>query len=109
MSGGSFDYLYSKSLTPEAHYLRDMADELYGLGFPDAARATLSFIAEPPDALREVWRAVEWWRSNDYGRDQAVAAAVSWRDRKPVERQNHADGWLCRCGRFISGAELHRA
>ncbi len=33
------------------------------------------------ERLREVWKAVEWWRSCDYGEDQVKQALEEWRSR----------------------------
>lgn len=109
MSGGSFDYLCEESDGLRGEHLRRMASELNALGFPDIAAATRSFVFQPSDELRRVWRAVEWWHSNDSSRADAVRAAMEWREREPVSVVADCDGWLCRCGRFISGMEFASA
>ena len=76
MSGGSFDYLcHADELPPET--LERMAEELDALaaeGVPGAAEAaeeTRRYIApEWESPIRQVWRAVEWWRSGDWGRNK---------------------------------------
>jgi hypothetical protein len=77
MSGGSFNYLYSKDLCQGGYELREMADWLRTAGFEDIAVATEACLAscEPPDELRYVWKAVEWFESGDWGMHE-VAQAV---------------------------------
>ena len=91
MSGGSFNYLCHCSaaeLFDQADDLRRMAEALaeldpyadaHGGTPPDgpaqrtAALLTLrEHIDAEIDALRGVWRAVEWWQSADWSRDQAL-------------------------------------
>lgn len=88
MSGGSFNYLYQAVDLVEIgegsygqsnrHDLKDMAEFLAGLGWADAAagetREWLELAErEIPKRLRDVWHAMEWWRSCDYGEGQALA------------------------------------
>lgn len=80
MSGGSFDYLYLKDDLPK-YALEQMADELDALaaeGVPGAAEAaaeTRRYIApEHAVPIRDVWHAVEWWRSSDWGKDDVLEA-----------------------------------
>lgn len=87
MSGGSFNYLYGiENLAelggnhsgPSLDDLQAMAEFLAGLGWADAAagetREWLELAErEIPKRLRDVWHAMEWWRSCDYGEDQALA------------------------------------
>jgi hypothetical protein len=78
MSGGSFDYLYSKESLP-ADDLRAMAQALAVLSADEregplgplasAARATALLALPHEHHLREVWKAVEWWQSHDIGRE----------------------------------------
>jgi hypothetical protein len=75
MSGGSFNYLcynYSFGDAPESD-LRAMADTLREMGYEGLAKETEKFMnpPEPSSELRDVWRAVEWWRSMDWSEDQA--------------------------------------
>jgi hypothetical protein len=90
VSGGSFDYLYMRALDEvlaRQTDLHSMADTLES-EFPGsaAARDTRALVdeltelwrrweAEPLRKLRDgPWYAIEWWQSNDWGRDQAEAA-----------------------------------
>lgn len=81
MSGGSYDYLYSKDvsdLVNSRSTLDDMASRLQGLGYAnDAAKETLSILHSIEhfqtrmenrlSRLSGVWKAVEWWDSCDTG------------------------------------------
>lgn len=84
MSGGSFNYLYSKDLddlmySGYGEHWDDMLAELDELS-PKAA-AEMRHIRESSDdfvrlheqrwqRLQSVLHAVEWWRSNDWSKDQ---------------------------------------
>jgi hypothetical protein len=92
MSGGSYDYLYAgtslEDLLGKRHQLEQMADRLAGLdeaefpGSTAAARETAYLLnlvrvwenhCEARMALvRDVWHAVEWWDSGDYGAGQVA-------------------------------------
>lgn len=79
MSGGSFDYLFVADSPQEAAQksgaLREMADalETEAPGHPVTkyTRELADRQSEeiPPD-VREVWHAVEWRYSGDWGQDQ---------------------------------------
>jgi hypothetical protein len=105
MSGGSFNYLHEAFVDHDAS-LRDMADELRHLGFHDIARETESYVFDPPDALRKVWKAVEWWRSNDSSKEDAAETVRAYDNLHAVRPQADRDGFSCRCGRFFSNTEL---
>ncbi|SLJ40699.1 Uncharacterised protein [Mycobacteroides abscessus subsp. abscessus] len=94
MSGGSFNYLYSKDLDEVMgclSSLNDMADELdASFSGTRAARDTRVLISrineafttwgsEQMKALRDVWHDIEWWTSMDYSRDKAQAAVDNYR------------------------------
>lgn len=97
MSGGSYNYLATtcrddlgELLTRRAD-LQRMADRLAGLGYAkDAALETESLIlvlrqieirVEARVArLADVWRAVEWWDSGDYGEDAVRGALAEYRE-----------------------------
>lgn len=101
MSGGSYNYLYSmqdlEDLQARQHDLRDMADRLAGLGYAqDAARETEELLlllrqwetraAVRMSRLTAVWRAVEWWDSNDSGESAVTETLTKYRadtDRVP--------------------------
>lgn len=75
MSGGSFGYLAFKDADDLPNQsLREMAEALRDLGFEDAAQETERYIRPEPDqALKDLWHAVEWYCSGDYGKDRAQA------------------------------------
>ena len=87
MSGGSFNYLcYAEDLSDRVGSIEDMARHLEEyLGAEDAAVATRGVVAklkqanDSADVLREVWKAVEWWQSGDWAKDQAAEALAEWR------------------------------
>lgn len=87
VSGGSFDYLCHAFVEDLLRGDRDdqldrmqaaLADVPWGA---EAAAATAELIAEIDvararvaarfDRLKDVWKGVEWWRSGDWGEDQA--------------------------------------
>lgn len=89
MSGGSFDYLFCK----DAHRLVDaesdvqrMAVQLFEMGFKDASKKTrrilglIRSIERIQDEMADVWQAVEWFCSSDWGPDQVEEAIDKWRD-----------------------------
>lgn len=94
MSGGSFNYLCHTfdldDLIDKRGSLEAMATELAGLGYAqDAARETEELLVMlrqwevratvRVERLRGVWKAVEWWRSSDYGEDQVREALAEYR------------------------------
>lgn len=94
MSGGSFNYLCHtwdlNDLMDKRGDLEEMASELAGLGYAqDAARETEELLvmlrqwevraSVRLERLREVWKAVEWWRSCDYSEDQVREALAEYR------------------------------
>lgn len=101
MSGGSYNYLcYSdfEQLIERQGDLEAMSARLAGLGWAeDAARETEELIvllrqwkvrAETRvERLKDVWHAVEWWDSSDYGEDQVRQAVATYRGEKPESSQ----------------------
>lgn len=93
MSGGSFDYLCTKDyndLCNQQAIISEMRDKLTEMGYEDAARETES-VNLIIDAFRvrmetrlkrlsNVWHAVEWYVSHDYGRDQVEKAIEKYRE-----------------------------
>jgi hypothetical protein len=79
MSGGSYNYLYSRELIDdETRYLLRLAHDRMA-ALPYAAHAAgkiqelLSMaeeITRRKEGLSEVLRCLEWWESNDYSEDQ---------------------------------------
>lgn len=94
MSGGSYNYLcYGidlEDLISKRGDLREMADRLAELGYAeDAAKETeepLVFLNQwtvraevRMKRLADVWKAVEWWDSSDYGEDDVHEALARYR------------------------------
>lgn len=97
MSGGSFNYLCHAEdlgeLWAKMDFLEEMASELHKLGYAeDVAVETKELfellekcnneIDQKTKGLKEVWRAVEWWRSCDYGEDDVREALEKYRLQK---------------------------
>lgn len=94
MSGGSYNYLCAiqdlEDLQARQHDLANMAERLAGLGYAqDAARETeellLLFRQWQTRAdirlrrLTDVWKAVEWWDSNDSSETRVHEALAKYR------------------------------
>lgn len=93
MSGGSYGYLYAKdadALFADPSELQEMTDRLAGLDWAaDAAADAADLVAiirtqkARVDAamrrLADVFHAVEWWDSNDWGEDQVRAVLAEYR------------------------------
>lgn len=88
MSGGSYDYLCfadADDVLGKIYNLRQMANRLDGL-CPEAAAETRALFDGPRSLyaelearlarLTDLWKAVEWRDSNDWG-DQAVEDAIA--------------------------------
>lgn len=91
MSGGSFDYVcfkdFSQLVNGEGiHSLLELVDFMEHT-FPHEtatveSRAMYEWVRklarhlenDPPEltALQKVWKAVEWWKSGDYGKDAVI-------------------------------------
>jgi len=84
MSGGSYDYLCwnTDDLERRRGMVDAMAKRLEELGYRDAARATRNVLylldgaRQAADALSDVWHAVEWRDSGDYG-DDSMRKAIT--------------------------------
>lgn len=99
MSGGSFEYLYRKDaddLFASTCTLQEMADELASLGWAEDAAADaydlLAIVTTQKvrvDAalkrLSGVFKAVEWWRSMDWGEDRVREALAEYRGETPSD------------------------
>ncbi len=94
MSGGSFNYLYSLDAAEAPTVmgdLQDMAKALTGVGAHGAASETEAVIAYIEhsqrqigvriESLRDVWHAMEWWRSGDSGALTFYAAMEKYNAR----------------------------
>lgn len=83
MSGGSYNYLCHQDRI-DIYELERMADRLAELAPGSRAdrdtRALWERLQgdETSNALRDVWHAVEWFDSCDYGEDQARAAIADY-------------------------------
>lgn len=100
MSGGSLGYVYSKE--PEElleqsnlEYLQHTEERLLKLGYIDIARDVRRLIEYSisarnridvlHDQLRDVFRAVEWELSGDYGRDDLIRVLEKYRTAEEQE------------------------
>lgn len=97
MSGGSYNYLchaFPEDLSTRMEDIAAVAKRLHQYadeGTPHArlaARATEDVLATLrvagvlADRMNEVWHAIEWRDSCDYGDDDVVEALASWADGK---------------------------
>lgn len=97
MSGGSYNYLYRKSVEEitASHGgisdLEEMANRLAELGYgSDAARETQALLLDIRafmnrsetivNRLEQVWKTVEWLDSGDGGQDDVKAALDAYRN-----------------------------
>lgn len=96
MSGGSFNYLNYASPEDIGQRLGEldrMASALEEI-CPEAAAATRDVadhvrgVQPKLDALVDLWHAVEWWHSGDYGRGQAEAAVAKYRAAPPASERD---------------------
>lgn len=94
MGGGSFNYLCRatdlEDLAKQRHDLSDMVDALAHLGYAaDAAQETASLLAQiratqaraqaSAQRLADVWKAVEWCKSYDWGEERIHEALAKYR------------------------------
>jgi hypothetical protein len=94
VSGGSYNYLHCaldlEDLQARQHDLQDMAKRLASFGYAqDAARETEELLlllrqwqtrAEVRiTRLRDLWKAVEWWDSNDSSETRVHEALAKYR------------------------------
>lgn len=100
MSGGSYDYLCYAidvgDLAGRRGDMASMAERLERSGYFAAARATrnvgllLDSAMEAANALTDVWHAVEWADSGDYGEDQVrevIAKFTPWPPPAPTDKK----------------------
>lgn len=95
MSGGSYDYLFTASdiddLMRKGEHLHAMLGRLEGLGYAeDAAAETEEIVqiikhaemrvARRLKHLADVWKAVEWWDSCDWGESSVKQALAEYRE-----------------------------
>lgn len=96
MSGGSYNYLcnaYADDIMSRVETMREMAGRLDDV-CPKAAGKTREILAiyreldQRIDELRDIWKAVEWRDSCDWGEDQLAEAAAEYEARaEGKERQ----------------------
>ena len=97
MSGGSFNYAYRAILLAEVDIFAEnrwsverIAEELLKLGYDDAAGELFDLLgwlksvearlqSAERRGLHDVMKALEWWRSADWGADQLSAAIEKYR------------------------------
>ena len=95
MSGGSYDYLCFKDfpeICEKPHDINDMRDRLTQLGYLDVAKETESVnliidsfrvrIEARLKRLGEVWKAIEWYDSNDWGIEEVEEAIKKYREEQ---------------------------
>lgn len=97
MSGGSFDYVSLsdgiEDLVKHQRQLQELCDGLAELGYArDAAMETQSLIlfmrqwdvyaSAICKRLGDVWKAYEWWQSNDYSENQFKKELEKYRELK---------------------------
>lgn len=98
MSGGFYDYLYCKEpeeLFKELGNLEDMSEQLIRLNYLDVARDMRRLVEYIRSArirvevlseqLKPVMKAVEWYESNDIGKDSLDKAIEKYRGIGTVE------------------------
>lgn len=87
MSGGSFNYLCyvdAEEIGQRLGALDDMASALEVV-CPEAAAATREIadhvrgVQPKIDALKDLWHAVEWWHSSDWGRERVESVVAAYR------------------------------
>ena len=92
MSGGSYEYLYLEAsawIVDHPHYLVAMIEDLRKLGYEGTAGEISQILADFASiearikALRDVFHALEWYRSNDWGPEQVGGAVTRYRLRRP--------------------------
>lgn len=97
MSGGSWNYLYSKDIDDimqgsDIELLEEMADYLNQNGYEDVAKDTRQLVEYIKSAkirvetlfemLSPVFKAVEWYCSVDWGKDSVDKAIEEYRNGK---------------------------
>lgn len=101
MSGGSFNYLYSKDVSELMNSMDDlvaMRDQLAKVGYAqDAARETDELICMinqfqvligvRMDRLRSTWQAMEWWKSYDIGEEGFQDSLNDYRGNIPKKQE----------------------
>jgi hypothetical protein len=106
MSGGSFNYLYTSDAPASQDDMQKMIGALEDLAVSgrsgvavlgaDLAAGVSKDIAgyrrscPPDDPIREVWKAVEWWRSHDSTYERLVSALTKYQlgiEREMREQQ----------------------
>lgn len=108
MSGGSFNDLHRADLL-DGHRgdIENMAAELDALPGGKAAaartRELLTTVQRVHGELEDVWRAVEYWRSADYGPADVAEALADYNRRAGQPTAPDPDGLSCaNCGNPIS-------
>jgi len=97
VSGGSYNYLCHVAdiegplkLVDRQHDLESMRDALAAEGAEDAAKATEALreelaalekqFTDKVHELANVWKALEWWHSGDWGEERFREALETWRE-----------------------------
>lgn len=97
MSGGSWNYLYSKEIDElmngsSTELLQDMVDRLNSAGFEDVAKDTQRLVEYTKsasirietlfEALSPVFKAVEWFDSGDWGEETLNNEILKYRNAR---------------------------
>lgn len=97
MSGGSWNYLYSKEIDdlmngPSTELLQDMVDRLNSAGFKDVAKDTQRLVEYIKlasirietlfETLSPVFKAVEWFDSGDWGEETLNNEILKYRNAR---------------------------
>ena len=104
MSGGSFEYLCFKEieeLIGNTELIESMHKRLIELGFDDAASETAhllltlrqhqNYLQAMLDRMKDVWHAVEWYDSSDWGIAQVRRILWEYRGNPPCDHLNTSD------------------
>ena len=106
MSGGSWNYLYSKEIDElmngsSTELLQDMVDRLNSAGFKDVAKDTQRLVEYIKSAsirietlfetLSPVFKAVEWFDSGDWGEETLNNEILKYRNARLDNYNNGVD------------------
>lgn len=95
MSGGSYEYLFTKDLVDHYETVTAMAERIAELGGRNSTAALDTYtvlslmraVRILAGHLENVWMAVEWYDSCDYGKEQVDEALREYTERVKGEHQ----------------------